>query len=60
VNVKTRGCIWCDMLRKGSRKVKLSRNPAVHWVLKGEDRKSNEFVQKPCRKETFSAPDRRV
>ncbi len=47
---KVRGCIWCDQLRKGSRKVKRSRNPRVHWVLKGADRDSNEFTQRPCDK----------
>ncbi len=43
---RVRGCTLCDQLRKGSRKVKPSLDPRVHWVL--VDR--GTFAQLPCRK----------
>ena len=33
MSAKGKGCIWCDQLRKGSRKVKKSKDKRVHWVL---------------------------
>jgi hypothetical protein len=43
---KAKGCIWCDQLRKKSRKVKASKDPRWHWVL--VDR--GTFTQKECQK----------
>ena len=48
--MKTKGCVWCDMRRKGSWAVKESRDTHRHYVCIDTRKGCPIWAYKPCQK----------